>query len=402
MHKFFNIWFNKYWWASLASINLFFIALTIAHPHIPNFQQKWRLITPFSLHTENNFAAWWSGITLLLAALLSYQRYTSEADKTKFAWLILAIVLAGLSLDEIGSFHERIGHLKGWSGILPFGVLLILLVTYVNIKLFQFNSTNINAKYLCISISLLFSVAIQEYIEHTYAWKPWMLGLRVGIEEGTELIATMFMLLAIIHKINLPLNLFSLLPSLNALSKLRLITLIGLIAHILGGYIITQIGDPLFRGNPMNWYPTSLYFCTALVCLHKVIHASERIEKIRWGVVLTLTLITSIGIMTNLFMIIIPRVYELTNTTLNHQNFMIIYIIQLISIGMLLTKKIQISKTLVISSLVCLFALAWQELYVENIWIRYSILGAFSYWTFYIFTSKNMLVDKTISNKKTS
>jgi len=199
MQKFLCICISKNWWTLLVTVDLFLLAFTIANPHIPDFQQKWRLITPFSLHTENNFAVWWSGITLLLAGLLAYQR-SIEKGKNTIVWLILSLVLACLSLDEIGSFHERIGVLKGWNGIFPFAIILISLISYTIIKLFQSSQTSTNAKYLLIATALFFSVAIQEYIEHAYTWEPWMLGIRVGIEEGTELLATFLYYLQLFTK----------------------------------------------------------------------------------------------------------------------------------------------------------------------------------------------------------
>jgi len=387
MHKFLNSWFGKNWWALLVSVNIILVIFTVANPYIYNFQQKWRFIAPFSLHTENNFAVWWSGITLLLAALLAYQRACNDY-KNKITWIILATLLAGLSLDEIGSFHERIGYSKGWAGIFPYGLLFICLITYVNIKLLQSKNTITSAKYLCIATALFFSVILQEYIEHNYAWKPWMLGLRVGLEEGTELLATAFTLLAVIYKKNEKLNLLSLLPKHITLVKLNWVVTIGLIAHIVGSYLMVKFGTPFFRGNPMNWYPTAMYFCIALICFNSMAHPNTQTKRKKWGLFAILSLVTSIAIMTNLFQIIIPNVGNVINPAIISENFLLIYIVQLLIFTILLFKIKQIKPFITIASLIVVIVLIWLDLYLENLWLRYTMLGALSCWTFYYFTNK--------------
>ena len=385
MNKFLNSCFVKNWWPFLVTVDLFLIAFTVANPYISDFSQKWRLITPFSLHTENNLAVWWSGITLLLAALLAYQRAIDKGANA-LPWLALSFVLACFSLDEMGSFHERIGHLKGWSGIYPYAIILTALIAYAIIKLFRSEQTITNAKYLCIATILFFSVALQEYIEHAYTWQPWMLGIRVGTEEGTELLATLFILLAIIYKKEQPRHLLTLLPKPNSISNLKLIAALGLLTHVIGSYLITKYGDPFFRGNPMNWYPTVIYFCIALICFSKMLTSFDPTIRTKLGTASILFTITSIGIMTNLFMIILPGINKIIDPTIVSKNFTIVYLIQLVTFIILLNKRTQISRSAAMYSLIFISALLWLDFYIENAWIRYSILGVLSYSTFYIFT----------------
>lgn len=392
--KILSSWLGKYWWSLLVSVNLFLIAFTITYPHLSNFPQKWRFVTPFSLHTENNFAVWWSGIILLLAALLAYQRILTDSNKNKLAWYILAIVLTGLSLDEIGSFHERIGVAKGWNGILPFGILVLCLLAYTNIKLFYSKQTVINAKYLSIAIALFFSVALQEYLEHNYAWKPWMIGIRVGIEEGTELLATLFVLLAVIYQKDKRLTLLSLLPHSQSIINLRWVAITGFVAHVIGSYLIVKFGDPFTRGNPMNWYPVAIYFCIALICLNKVINSSIQTERKIWVLLSALAMITSIAISTNLFLILLPGIDAFINLEIINKHFLLIYVMQLVAFTIFLIRKFKITPALVMASMISIIALIWLDLNLESTWLRYTMLGALSCWSFYIFASKNLLTGK--------
>src|SRR5690606_32202148 len=86
----------------------------------------------FNLAHENNLAAWWSGSLLLVAALHALDgraKLASLGDRrTAAAWAALALVLIALSLDEVGSLHERAERfvpLERWWALLPFGVVLL-------------------------------------------------------------------------------------------------------------------------------------------------------------------------------------------------------------------------------------------------------------------------------------
>jgi hypothetical protein len=96
-----------------------------------------RVLVQFHLGTENVVAAWYSSMLLLLVTLACLVAYVldtqaltpSEAQKGdrslfrtvakpaikgtvpffRYGWVILAATFAALSLDEIGSLHERVG-----------------------------------------------------------------------------------------------------------------------------------------------------------------------------------------------------------------------------------------------------------------------------------------------------
>ena len=78
---------------------------------------------------ENNLAPWFSAITLLIAAgvwVICYALELRGRDSTRgrlsWGWLVLAVLFCFLSLDEEGSFHERLAALPG---VNRYAVLLV-------------------------------------------------------------------------------------------------------------------------------------------------------------------------------------------------------------------------------------------------------------------------------------
>lgn len=372
----------KHWWIPIVFLNILFVTVTAAYPHIPDFSQKWRLFGPFYLGNENNLAAWWSGITLLLAAILAFEKHDSKNK----AWLIVAFVLAILSLDEIGSIHERVGIWKGWSGMLPAGCLLLGLFGYAILKIYKDKDSKINAIYLLIAFSIFCSVAFQEYLEHTLNWKPWMRGLRVGLEEGTELLGTFFLFLAVLSKDKIsPILSNRLLPKAATLINLKSLFLIALVIHIVGCYVMTRFFDPFHRGNPMNWYPTAICFCVFLVCAwHSIL--SDQSKKFWWQTLTLACLLSSIGLMTNIFNILLPGIDNIISSELILERFFLFYLIQLFVMSTLfiLTPKMKTPKAIAI--LIAIVALVALSIWGDSQWLRFSILGIYTFYLYMIIT----------------
>src|SRR3546814_15579677 len=91
-----------------------------------------RYLLLFDLRAEDNVAAWWSGILLLLNAFHAYDGYAlwrERAPRMARSWASLSLLLVILSADEIGSIHERIGMIatavsvSQWLALLPFGLV---------------------------------------------------------------------------------------------------------------------------------------------------------------------------------------------------------------------------------------------------------------------------------------
>lgn len=68
-----------------------------------------RYIKLFSTSGENSIGAWWSGMLLLIASLHAFDGYLRSLSDRNAArgWLSFSILMFILSLDEVGSIHER-------------------------------------------------------------------------------------------------------------------------------------------------------------------------------------------------------------------------------------------------------------------------------------------------------
>ena len=88
------------------------------------------------LATENVVAAWYSSMLLLAIATLSVLAWAADrradAGRLGHGWLLFAAVFALLSLDEIGSLHERVGMLPilsrramGWVYVLALPIAFV-------------------------------------------------------------------------------------------------------------------------------------------------------------------------------------------------------------------------------------------------------------------------------------
>lgn len=366
----------KKWWAIFVLINAILVVCTIAYPHLPDFPQKWRIITPFSLHGEMSIAVWWSGITLLLAALLCFDRYRNNSESDKLSWLSLSLVMAGLSLDEIGSFHERISLISGWSGMVPFALIIFCLIIYSVFSLYKTKDTKKNALYILIAFTVYGSVALQEFMEHLLTWPIWLTGLRVGIEEGCELLGTFLIIYAAIYKKaeHTPKNIFSLFPTLNTMHSLKYIAVICLVIHVIGSYIFLQLNIQDERGNPMIWYPAAILFCAFIVCLWNSTR-SESSGKIGWNFLLIACLLSSIGVMSQLFIILLPGIENIISTKLIEEKYVLHYLLQLLIAGILAFKLLLIKNSVFIASCTITIGLVLTSIFLDSLWLRYSMLG---------------------------
>jgi hypothetical protein len=100
-----------------------------------------RVLVQFHLATENVVAAWYSSMLLLTVALAAVLAFATEMGTTanirekwrlspfSWGWLLVAAAFVALSLDELGSLHERIGMIsrgggaRGWVYVLALPIL---------------------------------------------------------------------------------------------------------------------------------------------------------------------------------------------------------------------------------------------------------------------------------------
>lgn len=107
-------------------------------------------LVQFHLGTENVIASWYSSMLLLLVSLGSVLCFVADRKYNQshrdrylsYGWLCFALIFALLSLDELGSFHERIGMIAafnpsgeravGWVAVLaiPIGLVALFMLTF--------------------------------------------------------------------------------------------------------------------------------------------------------------------------------------------------------------------------------------------------------------------------------
>jgi len=106
------------WFWGAVMISAFFVLAIGVRFAAPHFLPE--IVSRIQLTSENNVAAWWSGILLLMLAVHAHDAGVAERGRSESvarAWTTLAGILLFFTIDEIGSLHERMGMLGR-----PFGL----------------------------------------------------------------------------------------------------------------------------------------------------------------------------------------------------------------------------------------------------------------------------------------
>jgi hypothetical protein len=128
---------------------------------------------------------------------------------------------------------------------------------------------------------LIMSIAVvYEYFERIVDWPQWMIGLRVGAEEGTELLGIFLCLWGIVPQRRLatvPTSISRLIPISARMPGLSMLLPLGLLLHLLMSVLFGYSVQSEFRGNPLAWYPSMIFLLLACVSLwHAWNPASQR------------------------------------------------------------------------------------------------------------------------------
>lgn len=141
---------------SLLAANLVFTAGTALfirewqHRDWHGTRARWvvdHVLVQFHLATENVVAAWYSSMLLLSVSLAAGAAFALDRRQptrglpavSTAGWLIVAATFAALSLDELGSFHERLGMLRHGGDHAPGWVYaLVIPIAAVGIFMFAF------------------------------------------------------------------------------------------------------------------------------------------------------------------------------------------------------------------------------------------------------------------------
>ena len=173
-------------------------------------------ISQFNLASENTLVTWFSSMLLFTAgifALLSYWSRREVAGDQRFlkGWLIIAAMFALLSLDELGSIHENLGHLStldimgnnSWESVLAIPVFLVVayLVVFGWIHLRHKPATY---SFMILGTLLFATIPVQEHFE-MLRWKEFDYAEDynrpiplVLLEEGSELFGTLCFIISML------------------------------------------------------------------------------------------------------------------------------------------------------------------------------------------------------------
>jgi hypothetical protein len=272
------------WWQWLAAVNLFFISVTVGFVLIPDSSLKWQINSHLTLLNENSVGVWWAGVSLALPALLAWEQSGTQSGTRRRSWQILALILALLSLDEIGSLHERVGGLAGWLGLLPFALLFVGLLIAALVPLYGQPESR-KLVYLVLTAFGLFAlVALQEYLEHLLPWPLWLRSIRGGVEEGTELLASFLICYGMVYlriRDEMPRNLLAIVPAPARLPHLSGVIVVSLVIHVVMSVGAVNFSDLAIRGNPSVWFPIMLYLLIGASALWRAYPALQR-EAFQW------------------------------------------------------------------------------------------------------------------------
>lgn len=267
------------WWAWILIADIFMVVITIVHKYPLRFPGKWVLSYPFNLANEMNLATWWSGIVLLAVGLVCYELFCRGGlPSSRRAWLLLAAVFAGLSLDEIGSIHERLG---GFSKILPIAAVLAMLLVLTLLTLSRNAETRTPSLFIGTGFFLFGLVVFQEFLEHAVTYPEWSRGLRVGVEEGTELAGALVALYGAVFATGRRSGGLDAALARIPTAMLTLPVATGFVLHAAGALILPGAIDLAAGGNPLVWYPSAMAFLLLCVCCSASEESGEGTRRLR-------------------------------------------------------------------------------------------------------------------------
>ena len=275
--------------ADIAILAAYFLLRTQSFGHL-NF-----IRAQLDLRHENVAAVWYSGIILFstsIAALFCFHvdsRIGSSpklGNTLRYGWLVIALIFAGFSFDEIGSIHERSDlivsgasytlGLAGWVGVLwPF--MALVFSYFVLFFYFYLSRSRISQVLALIGGGLLISVPIQEFLESKLRLGGQTRGTVLGmLEEGSEIIGTTLILIsflefAIMSSCMGPAKGFVSPRPDNNLIQIRIsdhfvkltysvLVLSAIAALAMAWFLVPHLSDLHHRGNPSVWHPSVALF----------------------------------------------------------------------------------------------------------------------------------------------
>ncbi|MBY6202097.1 hypothetical protein KUV65_12035 [Maritalea mobilis] len=168
----------------------------------------YKLMLQGNLAQENVLGAWFSSMLLLMAGaafLLCFAAEPRDAGKSvfRFGWLLFGLVFVGLSLDELGSFHERLALWQpdaAWR-LMIVGFILVVPVYMTGFGLVQLRRSRAGAGLIVLGVACFSLIPVYEHFEIMGLAAPGVPGrsghaLWTAAEETTELLGMIAFLAA--------------------------------------------------------------------------------------------------------------------------------------------------------------------------------------------------------------
>jgi hypothetical protein len=290
------------WWVWVVAGDLALLSLIWFGEAFPRTPAPKAILSWLALQQEMNLAVWWSAAQLLLGALLMYERASTGSADERWPWAILAFISAGLSADEVGSIHERLGD-RTWRPLIIVAVPLVAAVAWALVRLARNPARRREVALIVIAYGLFGGVTGLEYLESVVGWVTPQ-GFSQGLEEGTELVAFLLILFAAVgHRGGAAAGLADIIPDPRGLVFRRSVLTLAFLPHaVIALFIAHRLTDLFGRGNPIVCYPFAVY--GLLVCQAVTMRRSLTAHRGAWGWLAGLFLICSIG-----------AVFPLTNLT---------------------------------------------------------------------------------------
>jgi hypothetical protein len=255
-------------------------------------------IRHLDLTFENNFASWWSGILLLIVSLHAFDGFLLWRARKPLAaagWAIISAVLSVLSLDEIGTLHERAWAFLPWGewlSLLPFAVLIAALLIFAVVGIGTAGSRK-TAWLLVLGFFFLSSVLLQEFVELEYSrlWRQFVgVEVRTALEEGSELLGMLILLRAAMPNTQ---GLFNTseahtTPTIEgAVAPRPYLLIAGLVTLPALAFFSTTYPTESYYGHPSQWLAAVMFFLAGIATALPFLRSGERLGIARGVLALT-------------------------------------------------------------------------------------------------------------------
>ena len=267
------------------------------------------VLAQFNLASENVPAVWFSSMLLLMVAVASVLCFAADTDEErqllrsghpvrsgrmlKYGWLVFAFVFLSLSLDELGSLHERVtlamalhNPLEGGALEWAFSLLLPLLTLMAFMLAFGWlHVRRVPGTFVLMAVGAgcFLSIPIQEYIEIDVMYRAAGEGWRrptalLLLEEGTELFGALsFFAAALLYALRISgrqetpgiggRHAISWSPG-SRVAIVWAIAFVVLMGVAMGVVQTVMGGIEGDSGIPRNWFPSALAAFVVLLGLH--------------------------------------------------------------------------------------------------------------------------------------